>query len=255
MNHLSRRTKEDAAKFQWCTQSVSDRWKAKKEERGLGFPIRKKKNLYMYANPKGNQSWIFIGKTDAEAEAPILWPPDKKNWLIRKDPDAGKDWRQEEKRMTENEMAGYHHWLDGHEFEQAWGAGDGQGSLVCCRPWGSKEWDAAEQLNWYMCAYVCMYEIYGMKKCIISIRGTDQWKISLHTSRQGLIQHSYRLRHPTPYFIRWESWGSGGSYGPCIHPSLWLYGHANFPQSIYQTPPAVVEQRDEDITCPKVSMI
>ena len=110
--------------------------------------------------------------------------------------------------------------------------------------------------NWTdICVHIRMYEIYGMKKCIISIRGTDQWKISLHTSRQDLIQHSYRLRHPTPYFIRWESWGSGGSYGPCIHPSLWLYGHANFPQSMYQTPPAVVEQRDEDITGPKVSMI
>ena len=68
-------------------------------------------------NPKGNQSWIFIGRTDAEAEAPILWPPDTKGWLIGKDPDAGKDWRQEEKGTTEDEMVGWHHWLDGHEFE------------------------------------------------------------------------------------------------------------------------------------------
>ena len=70
-------------------------------------------------NPKGNQSWIFTGRTDAEAEASILWPPDVKNWLIGKDPDAGKDWRQEEKGMTDDEMVGWHHWLDGHEFEQA----------------------------------------------------------------------------------------------------------------------------------------
>ena len=86
-------------------------------------------------NPKGNQSWIFIGRTNAEAEAPTLWPPDAKNRLLRKDPDAGKDWRQEEKGMTEDEMAGWHHQLDGREFEQAAGVGDGQGSLVGCSPW------------------------------------------------------------------------------------------------------------------------
>ena len=96
-------------------------------------------------NPKGNQSW-FIGRTDDEAEAPILWPPDVKNWLLRKDPDAGKDWRQEEKGMTEDEMAGWYHWLDGHEFEQAPGVGDGQGSL-CCSPWARRELGTAERLN------------------------------------------------------------------------------------------------------------
>ena len=95
-----------------------------------------------------NQSWIFIGKTDAEAETPILWPPDAKNWLLGKDPDAGKDWRQEEKGMTEDKIVGWHHWLDGHEFEQALGVGDGQGGLVCCSPWGRKESDTTERLNW-----------------------------------------------------------------------------------------------------------
>ena len=99
-------------------------------------------------NPKGNQSWIFIERTDAEADAPILWPCDEKNWLIGKDPNARKDWRQEEKGITEDEMVGWHHWLDGHEFEQALGVGDGQGSLACCRPWGCKELDTAERLNW-----------------------------------------------------------------------------------------------------------
>ena len=89
-------------------------------------------------HPKGNQSWIFIGRTDAEAETPILWPPNVKNWLIGKDPDVRKDWRQEEKGMTEDEMFGWHHWLNGHEFEQGLGAGDGQGSLACCSPWGCK---------------------------------------------------------------------------------------------------------------------
>ena len=99
-------------------------------------------------HPKGNQSWIFIGRTDAEAETPILWPPDAKSWLIGKDPDAGKDWRWEEKGMTEDKMVGWHHQLDGHEFEQALGVGNGQGSLACCSPWGHKETDMTEWLNW-----------------------------------------------------------------------------------------------------------
>ena len=98
--------------------------------------------------PKGNHSWIFIGRTDVEAETWILWPTDAKNWLIGKDPDAGQDWRQEEKEMTEDEMVRWHHRLDGHEFEQAPEVGDGQGSLACCSPWGHKEWDMTEQLNW-----------------------------------------------------------------------------------------------------------
>ena len=108
-------------------------------------------------HPKGNQSWIFIGRTDAEAETPVLWPPDVKNWLFGKDPDAGKDWRQEEKRMTEDEMVGWHHWLVGHEFEQGLGVRDGQVSLACCSPWGQKELDTTEWLNWTV---FCMAETY-----------------------------------------------------------------------------------------------
>ena len=101
-------------------------------------------------HPKGNQSWIFIRRTDAEAEAPILWLPDAKNWLIRKDHDAEKDWRWEEKGMTEDEMVGWHHQFHGHEFEQAPGVGDGQGSLVCCSPWGHHrvQHDWVTGLNW-----------------------------------------------------------------------------------------------------------
>ena len=99
-------------------------------------------------DPKGNQAGIFIGKTHAKAETPVLWPPDGKNWLIGKDPDAGKDWRQKEKGKTEDEMIRWHHWLDGHAFEQAPGVGDAQGGLVCCSPWGLKESDTTEQLNW-----------------------------------------------------------------------------------------------------------
>ena len=98
-------------------------------------------------NPKGNQSWIFTGRTVAETETPILWPPDAKSWLIWKDPEAGKDWRWE-KGMTEDEMAEWHHWLNGHEFEWTPKVGDGQGGLVCCSSWVPKESDTAESLNW-----------------------------------------------------------------------------------------------------------
>ena len=96
---------------------------------------------------KGYLSYVFFGRTDAEAETPIFWPPHAKNWLIWKDPDARKDWSQE-KGMTEDEMVGWHHWLHGHEFEQAPGVGDGQGGLTCCDSWGHKELDMAERLNW-----------------------------------------------------------------------------------------------------------
>ena len=99
------------------------------------------------AYPKENQSWIFIARAYAEAEAPILWPPDAKSRCPGKDPDAGKDWRQEEKGTTEDKMVGWHHWLDGHEFEQAPGNGEGQGGLACYSPWGCKESDTTEPLN------------------------------------------------------------------------------------------------------------
>ena len=89
-------------------------------------------------NSLGNQPWLFIGRTDAEVEAPVLWPPDAKSRLTGKDPDAGKDWRQEEKAVTENEIVGWHHWLNGHEFEQALGDGGEQGSLACCNPWNCR---------------------------------------------------------------------------------------------------------------------
>ena len=99
-------------------------------------------------NPKGDQSWVFIGRTDAEAETPILWPPHAKSWLIGKDPEAGRDWGQEEKGTTEDEMAEWHHRLDGHKFEWTLGVCDGQGGLVCFDSWGRKESDTTEWLNW-----------------------------------------------------------------------------------------------------------
>ena len=99
-------------------------------------------------NSKGNQSWIFIGRSDAEAETAIFWPLDVKNWLTGKDPELGKDWRWEEKQTTEDEMVGWHHQLDGHEFEQTPGVSDGQGSLECCSPWSHKQSDTTEWLKW-----------------------------------------------------------------------------------------------------------
>ena len=108
-------------------------------EKTLESPLDRKEIQPVY--PKGNHPWIFIGRADAEAETLILWPPDAKNGLTGKDPDAGKDWRWEEKGTTEDVVDGWHHWLDGHEFEQTPGVGDGQGSLVCCSPWGQKESD------------------------------------------------------------------------------------------------------------------
>ena len=123
----------------WCFWTVA-------LEKNLESPLDCKE--IKLVNPKGNQSWILFGRTDAEAEALTLWLPDGKNWLIWKDTAAGQDWRQDEKGMTEEEMVGWHHWLDGHEFEQASGVGDGQRSLACCSPWGHKESDTTEQLNW-----------------------------------------------------------------------------------------------------------
>ena len=98
--------------------------------------------------PQGDQSWVFIGRTDAEAETPILWPPDAKSWLIGKVPDAGRDWGQEEKGTTENELIGWHHRPNGHGFGWTLGVGDGQGGLACCGSWGHKESDTVEWLNW-----------------------------------------------------------------------------------------------------------
>ena len=130
--------KESWASKNWCFWTVV-------LEKTIESPLDCKE--IQPGHPKGNQSRIFIGRTYAEAETPILWPLDVKNWLTGKDPDAGKDWRQEEKGMTEDEMVGWHHRLDGHEFKQAPGDGEGQGSLECCRAWGLKELDTTEWLN------------------------------------------------------------------------------------------------------------
>ena len=108
-------------------------------------------------HPKRDQSWVFIGRTGVEAETPILWPADLKSWLIGKDPDAGKDWGQVEKGMTEDEMVGWHHRLNGHEFGWTLGIGDGQGGLACYSSWGHKESDTTECLNWTELKLKCPY--------------------------------------------------------------------------------------------------
>ena len=134
-------------------------------------------------NLKGNQSCIFIGRTDTQAKALIFWPPDAKNWLIGKGPDTGKDWRQEEKGTTKEEMARWHLWSDGHEFEQAPGVGDGQGGLACCSPWGCKELDMTEQLNWKLA--VLTHGHLGL----LFISGLGGWKpnLSSHTLSVALF--------------------------------------------------------------------
>ena len=129
--------KDTWASNNWCFWTVV-------LEKTLESPLDCKE---IQPHPKGNHSWIFIGRTDAEVETPILWPPEAKNWLIGKDPDTGKDGRQEEKGRLKG-MVGWHHRLNGHEFEQTLWVGDGQGSLACCSPWGCKELDMTEQLNW-----------------------------------------------------------------------------------------------------------
>ena len=140
--------KESWALKDWCFWTVVP-------EKTLKNPLDSKE--IKPVNPKGNQLWLFIGRTDAEAETPILWPPDAKSWLFGKDPDAGKDWRQEEKGKTEHKMVGWHHWVDGHEFEQAAAVGDGQGGLAYCSPQGCRVGhDWANELNW---KEVCLSQI------------------------------------------------------------------------------------------------
>ena len=132
-------------------------------------------------HPKGDQSWLFIGRNDAKTETPVLWPPRVKSWLIGKDPDAGRDWEQEENGMTEDEMAGWHHWLDGHEFEWTPAVGDGQGGLACCDSWGRKESDTTERLNWIGLNWT---EFSDLDICtLFSICLFVQFNISIHLNR------------------------------------------------------------------------
>ena len=131
--------KESWALKNWCFWTVM-------LEKTLESPLDCKEIQPVHL--KGDQSWVFTGRTDVEAETWKLWLPDAKSWLIWKDPDAGKDWRKEEKGTMEDEMVGWDHQLHGSEFDQAPGVGDRQGGLMCCSPWGHKELDTTERLNW-----------------------------------------------------------------------------------------------------------
>ena len=139
-------------KRKWCSHWVREFENPAAREKIWKQLVDSKIMMYLSlihpVHPKGDQSCMFIGRTDAEAKAPILWPPKAKNRLTGKDPDAGKYWGQEEKGMTEDEMVGWHHWLSGHESEWAPGVGDGQGGQACCGPRGRKELDTTEWLNW-----------------------------------------------------------------------------------------------------------
>ena len=141
-------------------------------------------------HPKADQSWVFIGRTDIEAETPILWPPHAKSWLIWKDPDAGKDWRQEEKGMTEYEMVGWHHQLDEHGFGWTLGVGYGQGGLVWCGSWGCKKLDTTEWLNWTELNCYCIElnsSVDAKHKQVTWER--PEWVMSLDHSKNVLVQY------------------------------------------------------------------
>ena len=176
----------------WCFQIVV-------LEKTLESPMDSKK--IKPADPKGNQLWIFIGRTDAEAEAPILWPTDSKNWLIGKDPDAGKDWRKE-KGTTEDEMVGWHHQLDGCEFAQTPGDRDGQGGLVCCRPWGHKESDTTERLNWPKSDALPICSPLSMLFAALSA-GHKRWTVAVQACG---------VQHFIVCFTALRSWGSIQTY-------------------------------------------
>ena len=162
-------------------------------------------------NPKGNQSWIFIGGADAEAKAPILWPPDAKSQLIWKDPDAGKDWRQE-KETTEDEMVGQHHWLKGYEFEQTLGDGKWQGSLACYSPWGCKELDmtflrdsTTTTIELLYCLQLRPLTAIGHLAREEGIQGNWSLRSDSHWVNKILVIRSYKYYHPAKWSWRLQS--------------------------------------------------
>ena len=181
--------KEGWVQKNWCFWNVV-------LEKSLESPLDCKE--IQLVNPKGNQSWIFIGRTDAKAEAPIPWPPGAKSWLLGKDPDTGRVWRQEEKGMTEDEMVGWHHRLDGHEFVQAPRDGEGQGVLACCSPWGHKESGTTEPLNNKNVKTVVSSLIIEKTKCLCILYAMKLKKIM--KIQHSLINH---LERTTCFLHSW----------------------------------------------------
>ena len=171
--------KESWAPKNWCFWTVV-------LEKTLESPLDCKE--IQPVHPKGDESWVFIGRTDVEAETPILWPPDMKSWLIWKDPDAGKDWGQEEKGMTEDEMVGGHHRLNGHGFGWTPGAGYGQGGLVCCGSRSRKESDTTERLNWKL-----MFSLVWLIFWVVQVNLSVYW---LQWSHHWLQNFSWNENEP-----------------------------------------------------------
>ena len=181
------------------------------------------------ANLEGNQSWIFIGRPAAEGEIPILRPPDAKSQFIGKDPDAGKDWRQDRKGMTEDEMVGWHHWLNGQEFDLALGDGEGQGNLACCSPWGRKELDTTEWLNGMTMPYQVLLRLHlthtiaclcakPLQSCLTLRNPMDCSSPTVHGILQERIQDwdafsfsrgSFQPRDQTRVFLSLMHWQVG----------------------------------------------
>ena len=163
-------------------------------------------------HPKGDQSWVFIGRTDAKAETPVLWPPHTKSWLIGKASDAGRDWGQEEKGKTEDEMAGWHHWLNGHESKWTLGVGDGQGGLACCNSCGRKESDTIERLNW-----TDLNKIHSISSYYFST-GIGMWQWSYLMVRM--------LRFPAVYLLVLGA--EAFFYLHCLGHNFWTeFGHSS----------------------------
>ena len=175
--------KESWAPKNWCFWTVV-------LEKTFESPLDCKEIQPVY--PKGDQSWVFIGRIDVEAETPVLWPSDVKSWLIWKDPDAGKDWGQEEKGVTEDEMVGWHHRLNGHGFWWTLGVGDGQGGLAWCGSWGLKESDMTEQLHFDF-SPSCIGEGNGNSlqySCLENPRDGGAWWAAIY----GVAQSWTRLK-------------------------------------------------------------
>ena len=201
--------KESWVQKNWCFWTVVF-------EKTLESPLDHKE--IQLVHPKGDQSWVFIGRTDVEAETPILWPPDVKSWLIWKDPDAGKDWGLEEKGMTEDEMVGWHHWLDGCGLGWTPGVGDGQGGLACCGSWGRKELDTTERLNWDELTTCCFLKKYLFLFIYLTLPGLNcsMWDLvpwpGIKTLPPALgawcLGHCATREVPAVYFIFISDYGN-----------------------------------------------
>ena len=206
--------KESWALKNWCFWTLV-------LEKTLESPLDWKESQPVH--PKGDQSWVFFGRNDAVAETPILWPPHAKSWLIGKDSDAGRDWGQEEKGMTEDEMAGWHHRFDGREFEWTPGVGDGQGGLACCSPWGHKESDMTERLNW------TEHFLYLGKTEHGASHMAQWWRICLPMQETLFNPWSRKIPHATEQLSMWAAttesvrWSPGTTTTEHTHPGAMLH--------------------------------